>query len=126
MILVTYKDNWADEMDVRGFAILTDERWAEIKSKLEAHSDTLEFNVGSNEEISYDDGKDLLSVLIVVPISDAEAETLHKLFASFSKQENVTFGFFPWSVIEDMESSEDLDDAEDQGSTSENNAGLPF
>lgn len=112
MKLVKYEDNWADEMDIYGFHILTDETWEKFLALINRVKDLPDFQlnigVGSNEDIDYDSVEDLLNVLTATDISDKDAEVIKNNF-------NLPYGQFPgdqllegitWAIEE--ETGEDL------------------
>jgi hypothetical protein len=57
MLLIRYNDNWADEMDIFGIAIIAEEKWdaicTRIKETFEAQG--IIYNIGTNEDIEYED-----------------------------------------------------------------------
>lgn len=79
--LLTYADNWADEMDLDGHVVLTNERYNKFKRQLEKlveSKEEIEFYVGTNEEIYYE-GERLRDVYSVKEISTSDYLTLKKL-----------------------------------------------
>lgn len=78
-VLVQWNTNWADEMDIQGFQILTVDEWNDYKSAVEKRKN-FEIYVGTNEEISYDSGEDLLEELEVTLITKVEVEIIEKFF----------------------------------------------
>lgn len=81
-VLVTWKDNWADEMDVEGFKIYDEADWKSYEAEMKAVEKKFDICIGSNEEIEFDCGQDLLNTLTVKKISDDEAKTVTKLFGT--------------------------------------------
>lgn len=79
-VLIKWKDNWADEADFYGFVIDTKENWEEFKSLCEAYNSSFSMTVGTNEQIDYSDGKDLLSRITISEINDNEVQIMKKLF----------------------------------------------
>jgi hypothetical protein len=79
-VLLIFKGNWADEMDIEGFDILSKEHW-EFK-KLEANNTEFpqEICIGTNENVDYDSVKEYLSDFKVQEISDEEEAIIRKLF----------------------------------------------
>ena len=61
--LVKYSDNWADEMDIDGFALLTEELYDEFISMVNKICDllrdgeTFEYYIGTNKFIIHDHEK---------------------------------------------------------------------
>ena len=95
--LVKLADNWADEMDVEGFSIMSTGQfiqWAktveEVAKKIDAgHS--FEWYIGTNEWIDWDSGKDFKEAFSCAAITDEEANILKRLLLEgFDK-----YGLFP-------------------------------
>ena len=86
MKLVIFKDNWADEMDLSGFNIWSDEEWKEF-----LNSDYFpdEVCIGSNEEIVYESLEDWKRKFQARSIDENEETILRKLF------EKLPLGTFP-------------------------------
>ena len=97
MWLVKFYDNWADEMDIEGFSIMSTgqfTQWAktveEVAKKIdEGHS--FEQYFGTNEWINWDSGKDFKEAFSCEVITDEEAEVLKRLLL----QEFASYGIFP-------------------------------
>lgn len=90
--LITYRDNWADEMDIDGFSYMTSSEKEEYFSKFKEHFDqcgSYVFYLGTNEEIEYSDYKQFKNSFDIKKIEQDEYKTLEKFF---SKSE----GFFPY------------------------------
>lgn len=107
--LYTFEDNWADEMDVQGFAVLTEDEKdmaiAQIKRQYK-NGGTICF--GTNEDNEYDDLDDVMDCVEFEEISQSEYSTLKKLFGE-------SFGELgPLDIYSLGEDSEDFDDEEDE------------
>ena len=102
-VLVKWSDNWADEMDLEGFAVMESQEWKDIKKKFEKHDHGFDISVGTNEDIDYSDGKDFLRHIETKNISDDEAKMLKKLFGEGN------FGMFPVSWALETIEEEDLE-----------------
>jgi hypothetical protein len=105
-VLVIWKANWADEMDIEGFKIYDEADWKSYETELKARERKFDIYIGTNEEIRYDDGKDLLNSLKVKKITDDEAKTIKKLFGD-------EFGFTQFSSVYLDEEIEEEDIEED-------------
>jgi hypothetical protein len=61
-ILVKYHDNWADEMNLTGFAVMTVKDWKaiqeEVKTFFQKKKCGWTFGVGTNEDIEYENYAD--------------------------------------------------------------------
>lgn len=97
MWLVKLTDNWADEMDIEGFSIMSTSQftqWAktveEVAKKIdEGHS--FEWYFGTNEWIDWNSGKDFKEAFSCEVITDEEANILkYLLLEEFDK-----YGIFP-------------------------------
>lgn len=94
MKLVKYRDNWADEIKVNGWCLMTDAEletwnveWATRFKHLDEQGSYF-YYVGTNEEIEYTSLEEFLDSIKIVDISEDEANVLVKLFG---KQ----YAFFP-------------------------------
>lgn len=75
--LLTYSDNWADEMDIDGHIVLTEKEYWEFEKALE-RCKGFWFMVGSNQDIEYEDGE-ADGVVDVQKITEKEYKVLEKL-----------------------------------------------
>lgn len=73
-VLLTWNSNWADEMDISGFVITTKKDWEDFQSEVKEREDFCIY-VGTNEEIEYSNGQELLDEISVTELSKEE-ETL--------------------------------------------------
>ena len=80
-VLIRWDSNWADEMSVSGFGISTQEVYDKWVSKVSEYT-SFEFSIGSNEDMYYENGQDLVDEMTVTPISDDEELALRKFFPS--------------------------------------------
>ena len=85
-ILVRFSSNWADEIDIDGLYVTTANEHRDFidnVNKYFEHNDSINYCVGSNEDIDYESAEDLLSCYKVV-CSDLYACGLGALeFANF-------------------------------------------
>ena len=85
-ILVKFSNNWADEMDIEGLYVTTQEEHNEFIKKVHNYfksNNELIYTVGSNEEIEFSNAEELLECYTVV-CSDIHACGLGPLeFADF-------------------------------------------
>ena len=102
MLFVKYQDNWADEMDVIGGAIMSEEQYAKYisaaKTAFKKHS-MIEFVVGSNEWVEYSSYESFISALTVYTITEQEEQTLRKFVTNGWD----SFGAFPDELFEEEE-----------------------
>lgn len=94
-LFIEFNSNYADEFDISGFLIMSEEEWEEHKlvaekrfSSLEpterstrrGESPSLEVYFGTNEQIIYESLSEYLRSFTVTEISDEERATLEKFF----------------------------------------------
>ena len=97
MWLIKFYDNWADEMDIEGFSIMSTgqfTQWArtveEVAKKID-EGRSFEWYFGTNEWINWDSGKYFKEAFSCDVITDEEANILkHLLPEEFDK-----YGIFP-------------------------------
>lgn len=80
-LLVKVNDNWADEMDVRGFAIMDLKSLYEFYKGLEDYfrtnpDGTLSYSIGTNEYIEHDSIKSIIYCLDISFITVDQAEAI--------------------------------------------------
>lgn len=78
--IVKFVDNWADEMDVAGFYIYEKTTWDELKTNIENIKTKMEFSIGTNEELEYRNGKELLNSFVEIPLTFEKYEIILQLF----------------------------------------------
>jgi hypothetical protein len=93
-LLVKYDSNWADEMDINGFKVLTNEQWEKYQKDFKKlfKKECYSYYVGTNEEIEYSDFDEFISDFKTSEITDEEAAVIEKLFGNLS---TYGYGFFP-------------------------------
>lgn len=79
-VLVSWSDNWADEIDCEGFVILDNEEWQENKKTIRKIEREFTLSVGSNEEIEYENGRDFLCNVSAKKVSPEEFAVIKKFF----------------------------------------------
>ncbi len=91
MKLIKYSGNWADEIDVSGYKLMTEDQWNEylqdFKQKFEEDGE-YNFCIGTNEDVEYSSFKGFEAAFKVKDIDDQEAKVLKKHLGE-------SFGFFP-------------------------------
>ncbi len=83
---MTWNINWADEMGISGFIIITQEEWNNYKNKVESQVEGITMYIGSNEWIDYSYGSELLEEITVNFLTDIEVSTI-------TSKIGVSFGF---------------------------------
>lgn len=97
MWLVKLTDNWADEMDLEGFSIMSTgqfTQWAKTVEEVAKKIDegrSFEWYFGINEWIDWNSGKDFKEAFNCEVITDEEAEVLKRLLL----HEFSGYGIFP-------------------------------
>jgi hypothetical protein len=103
-VLVQWSSNWADEMDIEGFAIMNREDWNEYKAAVRKRKGSFSLGVGTNEDIEYDNGAALLEELDSTPLTPEEEKVIVKFFGTSG-------GFTDFlRAQENEDEDEDLDD----------------
>lgn len=105
-VLVKFEANWADEMDVQGFSVMTKERWKEACKTFKQikNKNGICYYFGSNE--GWEDGEiddSWLENYTVVKITEEQERVLEDL-------DLLEFGTFP--MPDDFESEDDEDDGD--------------
>ena len=99
---VNYKDNWADEMFVEGFSIMDEKEYEHYTATVNAIIADIEsglpfvYQVGSNEEIEYNNANDFLSAFEVSEFEEYP-EGIEMIFGKKFPE----FGFFPYGQMLD-------------------------
>ena len=83
---MTWNINWADEMGISGFIIITQEEWNNYKNKVESQVEGITMYIGSNEWIDYSYGSKLLEEITVNFLKDIEVSIITSKF-------ELSFGF---------------------------------
>ena len=100
-VLVIWEANWADEMNVYGFVIVSAEEASAFKKKARKIVSPFEIYVGTNEEIEYSDGKQFLKALTFRRITPEESKIIEKFFGESAGHSNF------WDFIEENEDDEE-------------------
>ena len=114
MLLVKANVNYADEFDMEDFTTMTVETYKELVELLKNHDDEIEWYFGSNEELSFNNGQDLLDCFEVVKISEEEDEVLDKLFGGSFGEAGVFDNCWDLESDEDEDEDEDFDDEDEE------------
>ena len=77
-VLLKWESNWADEMDISGFVITSEDIWENYKKKVESIEDEFAIIIGTNEEIPYDNGEHLLEEISVIKLTNEEYDIIGK------------------------------------------------
>lgn len=107
-VLVKWSDNWADEMDIEGFVIMTDSEWKEYKQGIKEKIKPFSIGIGTNEEIDYDNGEDLLAKLTAKKLTSEEYKTISGIFGNY-------WGFDQFQYVIEDNIAEEADELEEEG-----------
>lgn len=113
--LIKWSDNWADEMDLNGFHIMSEKAWSAFLKLLDdaieiytKHSSNLfqcfDFGVGTNEEITYKSKEDFLNSFEIEEI-DEDVERIIK-----DNFKPLPYGFFPLEQLFEMITEEAIEE----------------
>lgn len=79
-VLVQTHENWADEMDIYGYRILTfkqyEKRIEELQEEFEEAEGAYMWWIGTNEEIEYENFQQFFDTLTVTELTAEEAKAL--------------------------------------------------
>lgn len=103
MYILNYSGNWNDEITVDGFVIIRKKDKAKIISSLENYDSKVYINIG-DDELEYEDGKELLDEISFEPITPDDAEVIEKYFGKFND-----FGYNLLSNINKILNNEEED-----------------
>lgn len=78
--LVKLNTDYSDEFNVECFAVIKDDSFDSWEAKLLGHNEYINFYFGTNEELNWSSGSDLLDELSIESITEAHADTLKALF----------------------------------------------
>ena len=91
MLFIQFNDNWADEMDITGGRIMTEQEYEEYiaaaKKAFEV-KDYIDFWFGTNEFIDYRNFTDFINTLTINSITKKEEDVLKQFGLE-------NYGFFP-------------------------------
>jgi len=97
-VLIKFEKDWADEFDVYGIQVLSDEEWKELQEAIKKIKYPLEMYFGTNEGLIFESAAETLNELKAVEISDDEMAVFKKYFGNeWSK--SIDFG---WSPIDQL------------------------
>lgn len=96
--LVKWNDNWADEMDLNGFKLMSNEEYDTYIGgwkKAFEYKGSYTMCVGTNEDIEYESFEELVRTFDVSALTNGEYKTIEDHFG-------IEYGFFPDVPDEDM------------------------
>jgi len=83
MYLLMYSGNWDDEIIVDGFIIIDNNKKNSIINLLENYDETIYINNG-DDEIEYENGKELLDEISIEKITKEEFKVIERFFGEFN------------------------------------------
>lgn len=101
-VLVTFSDNWADEMDIEGSKIMLESKWEEYKKALKERKGRISVGFGTNEDNDYTNGAKLLRAFSAKKITPTEEKVLKKFLGD------------SWGNCNAFWALEDLEDYDDE------------
>jgi len=107
--LATFSGNYADEFDMSEFMTMKGDEVISIIEVLKTYDDEISICFGTNEELQFEDGDDLLSQISIREITNTEAEVLNRLLGGGFGDAGV------FDFISEMGSEIDEDDEDDEG-----------
>ena len=84
MYLLTYSGNWNDEINVDGFIIINNDKKKIIIELLENYDETIYIGNGGDDEIEYENGKELLEEISFERITKDEIKVIDRYFGNFN------------------------------------------
>ena len=102
--LVIFDGNYADEFDVSGFDIKSGSTLSKIFDNLENYDDRISIYFGTNEDLEFESGQELLDSLTITELSDSDKEVLKRLFGGAFGITNVLS-----RIEEDFDDDDDYD-----------------
>lgn len=95
-LFVKFSDNYADEFDIYGFTIMSEESWIDFQNRnreiFENYGDR-EWYFGTNEYVNYDTYDDFIANFSTKEISTAEEDIIEKFI--LEGEYDSIYGVFP-------------------------------
>jgi hypothetical protein len=104
-VLLRWSSNWADEMDVEGYVMTTKDKSDDWRKKLKQIDYSFSLQIGTNEDIEYSSGEDLISEVVTKNITDEEYVILKKYFGMYGGHTNFWDGLD--YVFEDLDEDDE-------------------
>jgi DNA helicase TIP49 (TBP-interacting protein) len=81
---MNYTVDWNNEISVDGFVIISNKRKNEIQSFLKNYDDTIYISTSGDDEIEYDNGKELLEEISFEKISREDIYVIKQYFGEYN------------------------------------------
>ena len=99
MILLKFECDYADEFDVYGFEVISEERWQAIQVAIaDLKYPCGDFYFGTNEGIIFESAQELRNSFEAIEITEDEVKVLEKCFKKFN---HISYGWIPTDIIID-------------------------
>lgn len=108
LVLIKWDSNWADEMSIDGFIITSKSSADSFKKQLKECKYSFEVYVGTNEDIEYGSGEELLNELTFKKITEEEANVIKKFFGGSGGHTEF------WSALDYLEEWDEEKDVNDE------------
>ena len=116
-LLLTADFNYADEFDLTEWIILDSNETKELVENVQNYDDTIYFGFGTNQELRYTNGQEMLNEITVRLISEEEADIIQDVMESVNSDHNFFNTLF--EIIEEDEEDDEEEDKERTFSKSE-------
>jgi len=77
-VLVSISKDYADEFEVTGFAIFKNKEWKKLEKECLKKKKPFSVSFGSNQELEFENGEDLIDSLYFKNLSKEEAKIIEK------------------------------------------------
>ena len=108
-VLLKFQMDYADEFDVYGFEVVTEELWEKYKQMFKCVSYPNEYYFGTNEMVTFEDEAEVLRAITVTELSIMQADALKALFESSYGDAMAEFGWTPFGAMQEDIPEEDYD-----------------
>jgi len=107
-LLVQMSRDYADEFDVHGFVVVSQEYFEEAKKRILAMNSRkgLHLNFGTNESLTWSSARELIEDLDVTELPFAEAQMFAKHFEPFSVSDDFIAAFGESDFLENVAEGE--------------------
>jgi hypothetical protein len=102
--LLTFKGNYADEFYMSDFTTMKGDDVLDIIEQVKSYEDEISICFGTNEDLTFEDGNELLGKISIKEITDEESAVLDRLFGGAFGDANV------FNYLSDITSEIDEDD----------------
>lgn len=104
MIMLVFKEDYADEFDTQGFAFLKLDNWEYIKKEIKDTEFPMEIGFGTNEYFEFDTPQEFIDAFKVTMVDQETISEIRRL--CFMKPRDILFGICPYNGCEGCASDE--------------------